>query len=238
MAVLQKINKRFNKISYKEFYIEGISDKFDLKMDYIHWLSARARNIQKINGRKALYLCDFAFIFDPPAKTQILATDSAIQQQSAAENSIYRSLVPLPLFMGGGVLMSNPYLVLSVSRSSILQETINQLCFRNQNPSDFKKPLKVNFEGEEAIDAGIGMKKEFFLLLMKEILDKKFGMFNEYTETNTIWFNPGDIAESNDLVMYHLIGIICGLAIYNQVIIYLPFPLVLYKKLLSESLDL
>ena len=238
MAVLHKVNKKYNKISYKEFYIEGISDKFDLKMDYIHWLSARARNIQRMNGRTALYLCDFAFIFDPPAKTQILATDSAIRQQNAAESSIFRNLVPLPFMMGGGIVMANPYLVISVSRSTILQETINQLCFQNQNPSEFKKPLKVIFDGEEGIDAGIGMKKEFFILLMKEFLDPKFGMFNEYKESKTIWFNPGVITENDDLVMYHLIGIICGLAIYNQVIIYLPFPLVLYKKLLSEALDL
>ena len=238
MALLHRVNRNFNKISYKEFYIEGISEKFDLKADYIRWLNARHNNITRINGRKALYLCDFAFIFDPPAKTQILAIDSLIQQQSAAESSMLRSLVPLPQFMGGGVLVSNPFFVLSVSRNSILQDTINQLCLRNNSPSEFKKPLKVNFEGEEGIDAGAGMKKEFFLLLVKEILDKKYGMFNEYNESNTIWFNPGEVAEKNDLMMYQMIGIICGLAIYNQVIIYLPFPLVLYKKILNEKLEL
>jgi len=34
-----------------------------------------------------------------------------------------------------------------------------------------------------------------------------------------------------------LIGILCGLAIYNFTIIYIPFPLVLYKKLLGEDVD-
>lgn len=33
-------------------------------------------------------------------------------------------------------------------------------------------------------------------------------------------------------------GIICGLAIYNFTIIDLPFPLVLYKKLLGETVSL
>lgn len=33
-------------------------------------------------------------------------------------------------------------------------------------------------------------------------------------------------------------GAIYGLAIYNSIIIYVPFPLVLYKKLLSESVML
>ena len=38
---------------------------------------------------------------------------------------------------------------------------------------------------------------------------------------------------------FHLIGIICGLAIYNSTVVDLHFPLVLYKKLLAvpPSLD-
>ncbi len=32
---------------------------------------------------------------------------------------------------------------------------------------------------------------------------------------------------------FHLIGIICGLAIYNSTVVDLHFPLVLYKKLLN-----
>ena len=35
--------------------------------------------------------------------------------------------------------------------------------------------------------------------------------------------------------MFYLIGITCGLAIYNHTIINLPFPLVLYKKLLGAK---
>lgn len=39
--------------------------------------------------------------------------------------------------------------------------------------------------------------------------------------------------------MFHLIGVICGLAIYNFTIVDLHFPLALYKKLLKKkpSLD-
>ena len=36
--------------------------------------------------------------------------------------------------------------------------------------------------------------------------------------------------------MFFLIGALCGLAIYNVTIIHLPFPLILYKKLLGEEL--
>jgi E3 ubiquitin-protein ligase HERC4 len=94
--------------------------------------------------------------------------------------------------------------------------------------------LKVKFHGEEAEDAG-GVKKEFFMLLLKEILDPKYGMFKEFEQTRTIWFSEDSF---EDEVMYLLIGLLCGLAIYNFIIIELPFPLALYKKLLNESVGL
>jgi len=80
-----------------------------------------------------------------------------------------------------------------------------------------------------------GVRKEFFMLLFAEILDFKYGMFQEYEETRTIWFSSDSLEEE---VMYFLIGVLCGLAIYNFVIINLPFPLVMYKKLLGESVGL
>ncbi len=113
-------------------------------------------------------------------------------------------------------------------RDYIVQDTLNQLS--KQKRDDLKKPLKVMFVNEDAYDAG-GVRKEFFLLLLREILDPKYGMFAYYDETHTIWFNDQTFEEHD---MYHLIGQICGLAIYNSIIIDLPFPLALYKKLLKE----
>lgn len=47
--------------------------------------------------------------------------------------------------------------------------------------------LQVIFVGEEAVDAG-GVRKEFFLLIMKELLDPKYGMFRYHEESRLIWF--------------------------------------------------
>ena len=44
------------------------------------------------------------------------------------------------------------------------------------------------FDGEEAVDAG-GVTKEFFLLLLKELMDPVYGMFTHYTESNLLWFS-------------------------------------------------
>lgn len=123
----------------------------------------------------------------------------------------------------------NPILVIVVKRDSIVSDTLAQIM--KCGPYDLKKPLKVVFHGEEGVDAG-GVRKEFFLLLLTEILDPKYGMFTYIEESQTIWFSDLSFEESP---MFLLIGVICGLAIYNSTIIDLRFPPVLYKKLLGRK---
>lgn len=73
------------------------------------------------------------------------------------------------------------------------------------------------------------------MLLLKDLLDPKYGMFKEYEDSRAIWFADHSFEE---VQMYTLIGNVCGLAIYNFTIINLPFPLCLYKKLLNEPTDI
>ncbi len=101
-----------------------------------------------------------------------------------AQNQVAFQMVFSPFAMADATV---EYLVLYVSRDNLLQDTLAQV--RSLRPDDLKKPLRVQFHGEEAEDAG-GVRKEFFLLLMKELLDPKFGMFKVYEETRTIWFHP------------------------------------------------
>ena len=127
---------------------------------------------------------------------------------------------------------NNSHLICSVRRDHLVEDTLTFIqCVPDFR--DFKKPLKVKFDGEEADDAG-GVRKEFFLLLLKEILDPKYGMFKEYEETHAIWFHPNCF---EDIGYFFMIGVLCGLAIYNFTIIYLPFPLALYKKLLGDEVS-
>lgn len=169
-------------------------------------------------------------MFDAKAKTLLLQTDQAIQMHRAvmqAQQNIFLAAIfsrePQDL---------SEFVVFNVTRENIVNDTIREIC--SCNVKDLKKPLKVKFFGEEAEDAG-GVRKEFFLLLMKEILDQKYGMFQEYEESRLIWFAS---LSFEDPEMYKLVGTICGLAIYNFIIINLPFPLALYKKLLKEKVDI
>ena len=56
-------------------------------------------------------------------------------------------------------------------------------------------------------------------------------MFILNQETQTFWFNPTSFESGGQ---FSLVGIVLGLAIYNNVILDLHFPPVMYKKLCGK----
>ncbi|PVZ98788.1 hypothetical protein BB558_005204 [Smittium angustum] len=121
-------------------------------------------------------------------------------------------------------------LLLKVRRNCLADDSLKQLSLLQ---SDLKKPLQIQFVGEDGVDAG-GLKKEFFMLLIKELINPMTGMFSveQDSSNNAMWFNPSSI-ETSDL--YFLTGIVVGLSLYNGMVLDLHFPLAIYKKLLDLS---
>ncbi|CAH2105537.1 unnamed protein product [Euphydryas editha] len=216
-------NPKKPKIPAECFYVEDLSSHVDIATDYINWLSDQ--------DSTQPHLCNYAFLFDVQCKSLLLKIDQQLQMQMAVNRvatQIFTRLFIDPSYE----YQRDQFLILTVSRNHIVRDTMLQIS--NHDTSQLKKPLRVEFVGEEAEDAG-GVKKEFFMLLLKEIFDPVYGMFKQSEETNMIWFSNNPF---EDEVMYYLIGAIYGLAIYNSIIIYVPFPLVLYKKILGESVML
>ncbi|XP_060525182.1 probable E3 ubiquitin-protein ligase HERC4 isoform X2 [Cylas formicarius] len=226
MAFLNKINYGGDgyKVCHDVFHINDLQDYLDVRVDYVMWLSDNGTD-------NRLFLCNYPFVFDAHAKLSLLETDQTIQMQNAMHSAAQQAVLAA-MFNPARTAVVYQFLVLNVTREHIIEDTLRELS--NVNPRDLKKPLKVKFCGEEAEDAG-GVTKEFFMLLLRQILDPKYGMFREYEETRTIWFAENAFEEDN---VYFLIGMICGLAIYNFTIIDIPFPLALYKKLLREPVGL
>lgn len=214
------------RLSYEDFYIPAIAEKIDIRSDYLNWINSKIRPHMRRDN--PISFCEYPFLFDAQAKTLLLRSDATRQMQGAIQEAVVNSNPMLWLFDPGQVQFLN----IHIHRSSIVEDTINQLL--HHGVTDYKRPLKVHFIGEEAEDAG-GVRKEFFLLLLREILNPDYGMFTQYCHTNAIWFKEGSLEVA---ATYCLIGIVCGLAIYNFTIINLPFPLALYKKLLGESVSL
>ncbi|GBG33641.1 Ubiquitin-protein ligase, putative [Hondaea fermentalgiana] len=143
-------------------------------------------------------------------------------------------------------------LVLSVRRNRVFMDTIRALAATD--PVDMKMPLQVKFEGEEGVDAG-GVKKEFFELLSTTLFDPHMGVFNaiDIGGTEKLWFtNEESALNSVDLMaqfiasgskspdevdkneLYMLVGQLIGLAIYNNTILDVQFPITLYRILLRK----
>ncbi|ETN59614.1 hect E3 ubiquitin ligase [Anopheles darlingi] len=225
MAILYWINhtKREQKLAYEQFHIGEIAELVDLQQDYYRWTLD--------STGQSFALCNYAFIFNGAAKMLLLQTDQVLQMHKAIHTPTANSILPSLFFPS--IPVAQQFIVLNVTRENIVEDTIRELSQYGAN--DLKKPIKIKFFGEEGEDAG-GVRKEFFMLLLRDILDPKYGMFKSFDESRTIWFTE-DYFEG-DAGMFALIGILCGLAIYNFTIIALPFPLALYKKLLGEEVDM
>lgn len=218
MLRLFRLNRRGRPapVSCNRFHMPGLDELMNLPKDYMHWL------LDCSNSK--LYLCDYPFLFDARAKTLLLQTDQTIQMNSAMQQT-----GSMAYLFTGTVSPDEMYVYMRVRRSHLVEDTLREI--QQIAIGDLKKPLRVIFDGEEAEDAG-GVRKEFFLLLLRDLLDPKYGMFTEFEETRAIWFAEMTF---EDNIMYMLIGALCGLAIYNFTIIHLPFPLVLYKMLLGDE---
>ncbi|XP_003467518.1 probable E3 ubiquitin-protein ligase HERC3 isoform X2 [Cavia porcellus] len=223
---LYKVNLKVKHVEYDTFYIPEISSLVDIQEDYLMWFLHQAGTKARPSIiQDAVTLCSYPFIFDAQAKTKMLQTDAELQMQVAVNGAnlqnVFMLLTLEPL------LARSPFLVLHVRRSNLVGDALRELSIHSD--IDLKKPLKVIFDGEEAVDAG-GVTKEFFLLLLKELLNPIYGMFTYYQDSNLLWFSDTCFVEHN---WFHLIGITCGLAIYNSTVVDLHFPLALYKKLLN-----
>uniref|UniRef100_A0A671XN68 HECT and RLD domain containing E3 ubiquitin protein ligase 4 n=1 Tax=Sparus aurata TaxID=8175 RepID=A0A671XN68_SPAAU len=222
LEILHTVSERAGHIiQYDKFYIHELDELIDIRNDYVTWIQRQMYPM--VSGHDGVVtLCRYPFVFDAQAKTTLLQTDAVIQMQVSVSCRVLSMFMP-------AVESVNPCLILIVRRENIVGDTMEVL--RKSKNVDYKKPLKVIFVGEEAVDAG-GVRKEFFLLIMKELLDPKYGMFRYYEESRLIWFSNKTF---EDIDLFNLIGVICGLAIYNLTIVELHFPVALYKKLLKRK---
>lgn len=107
------------------------------------------------------------------------------------------------------------------------------------NRSFLRKPLRINFDGEEGIDQG-GPRTEFFNLIYDNMFSKQLDLFVENEATRSFYFNPKNsmIDEGSEQWVklsknYCFAGMILGMCLLNRVNVSNHFPRVLYRKLLG-----
>ena len=193
LQLLNAVNeKRRNVIKYQEFYINELESLMNIKEAYLHHIMPRPGGGPP-QGR--FPLLDYPFVFNASAKAELLVADQILSMQKA----VYMS--QFPAIFSGTPPEQFGFFRLDIRRSHLVQDTLNAVCMATEQ--DLKKPMRVQFAGEEAEDAG-GVTKEFFLLLMQDLLDPKYGMFKEFEENRTMWFNSFNF--DDDLSNHMLIG--------------------------------
>ncbi|XP_078139122.1 putative E3 ubiquitin-protein ligase HERC3 [Centroberyx gerrardi] len=153
-------------------------------------------------------LCCFPFVMNLQCKKAVLDVNARFTQSS-----------------------SNRYFELKLKRASLLEGTFEQL--GDAHHSDFKKPLVVYFDGDSKLTDVY--KRDFFHHLFHEMASTESGMFM-YNDSKTLAWFPSEAALGEE--KYFLFGVLCGLALNNQSVIHLPFPVALFKKLVNVELSL
>lgn len=120
------------------------------------------------------------------------------------------------------------FLHFEVRRDNLLEDSISQL---SKTKSSLKKPLRIAFAGEVGVDEG-GVKAEYFQLITKEILNPNLGMFLPKNNSTIYWFNGNSFEPP---INFEFVGTLLGLSIYNSILLDLPFPKIIYKKLLAKN---
>ncbi|XP_072439985.1 probable E3 ubiquitin-protein ligase HERC4 [Chiloscyllium punctatum] len=212
-------------IPQNKFYIDEIL-LFDVGFDLIRFREHQRIMPNELEEKKVpLMFCCYPFIFNLTAKIQILHVDSVLEKTKAfveAMNFTCRNIC-----MGSPEPPKYPIFNLKVNRQDLVSDTFKKLV--QVGVEDLRKELKVKFEGELGMDLG-AVRQEFFLSLFKELIQPDFGMFIYREGFRIIWFPP---EISVPIRNYYLLGILCGLVVYNFSVVYIPFPLALFKKLLG-----
>ncbi|XP_022074626.2 probable E3 ubiquitin-protein ligase HERC4 [Acanthochromis polyacanthus] len=164
---------------------------------------------------------NFPIVMDLQSKTMVFGL-----------NAYYNKVGEIPellvnFFMSLGCPdMDYEYFELELRRASVLEDTFEELAAAD--PKDYKRRLAVFFDGNFELD-NLYI-KDFFYEVFHEMVSAESGMFMFNDSETLAWF-PSTAAQEDQ--RFYMFGVLCGLALYNQHIIYLPFPLVLFKKLLG-----
>ncbi|KAI0401179.1 hypothetical protein F4802DRAFT_439637 [Xylaria palmicola] len=196
-----------------DFY-NTLVDTIDFKSDFELWESRRGK----------FTFCQYPFFLSIWAKIQILEFDAKRQMAGKAREAFFDSILTHKSY--------TQHLVFSVRRECLVDDSLQQVSeVVGSGSEDIKKALRIEFLGEEGVDGG-GLRKEWFLLLVREVFNPDHGLFVYDEDSQYCYFNPNTFETSDQ---YFLVGVVLGLAIYNSTILDVAFPPFAFRKLLAAA---
>ncbi|VDN02113.1 unnamed protein product [Thelazia callipaeda] len=193
-----------------------LSENISVQDDFVAYKSPGSRNAFSV-------MPEYSFILTTEVKQSFLNFNNRILQRTERRQALADALTL-------GVSME-PYLRLNIRRDNIIRDALDNLAaIALDDSANFKKQLRIHFDGEQAVDEG-GVSKEFYQLITNELFCPDYGMFISNENTGVYWFNAQCNFCDDE---YGLIGILFGLAIYNNILIDVRFPTLVYVKLLAR----
>lgn len=195
-------------------FYNSMLDYADLIADFEAWESTKTK----------FSFCQYPFFLSIYAKIHILEHDARRQMEVKAREAFFDSILSRKAI--------SQYLVLKVRRDCLVEDSLRNVSeVVGSGGGDIKKGLRIDFVGEEGIDSG-GLRKEWFLLLVREIFDPTHGLFVYDEDSQFCYFNPHCFESSEQ---FFLVGVLLGLAIYNSTILDVAFPPFVFKKMLASA---
>ncbi|KAI9697257.1 MAG: putative E3 ubiquitin-protein ligase [Candelina mexicana] len=212
-------------------FYNTLLDYSDLVADFEVWESQRGK----------FSFCQYPFFLSIGAKIRVMEHDARRQMEIKAREAFFNSIVQRNSI--------SQYLVLKVRRDCLVEDSLREVSeVVGTGQEEIKKGLRIEFIGEEGIDAG-GPRKEWFLLLVRDIFDPnhgkivtlsidqlvlihELGLFIYDEDSRYCYFNPNCFETSDQ---FFLVGVLLGLAIYNSTILDVALPPFAFKKLLASA---
>lgn len=128
-------------------------------------------------------------------------------------------------------------ITLRVRRSNVLQDSFEQITLFNEEGLLRDEALEVQFEGEEAVDAG-GVAREWLACLCQEILSPHYALFTKLEGVNVFQINVASGVNPDHLQYFHFLGLILGRAVLDRRTVDCHFFRIIYKFLLERPVTL
>ncbi|BDD54654.1 hypothetical protein MAP00_000255 [Monascus purpureus] len=149
-------NRHGHLIPINVFY-NTLLDYSDLVADFETWESKSPK----------FAFCQYPFFLSIWAKIRILEYDARRQMEGKAREAFFDSILSHKAV--------SQYLVLRVRRECLVEDSLQGVSeVVGTGEEEIKKGLRIEFVGEEGVDAG-GLRKEWFLLLVREVFDPLHG---------------------------------------------------------------
>ncbi|CAD6592566.1 MAG: Putative E3 ubiquitin-protein ligase [Alectoria sarmentosa] len=195
-------------------FYNTLLDYSDLVADFEAWESRKGR----------FSFCQYPMFLSIWAKIRIMEHDARRQMEIKAREAFFDSIMSRKAI--------NQYLVLKVRRNCLVEDSLRSVSeVVGTGQEEIKKGLRIEFMGEEGLDSG-GLRKEWFLLLVREVFDPEHGLFVYDEDSHYCYFNPGTFETSDQ---FFLVGVVIGLAIYNSTILDVALPPFAFRKLLASA---